>query len=101
MTARTCRKPPPLHARSKQKTRLSRASNGLVYSAALRIDTKIVIDALQAGAIAAGLSGKGPAVTIVTTRKDLDQVKSALHRHTGEIIQSNLNHEKAKVIELG
>ena len=42
--------------------------NGLIYSAASNQNTTIAIDALAAGAVAAGLCGKGPAVTAVTQK---------------------------------
>jgi shikimate kinase len=72
--------------------------NGVIYSSALGYDTSVAIDALSAGALAAGLCGKGPAVTAVVSDDKIDQVKTALQCHKGEIIQSQLNHEKAKVV---
>jgi shikimate kinase len=50
------------------------------------------------GALAAGLCGKGPAVTIVAPDDKVDAVKATLQRHNGEIIQTRINHEKAKVV---
>lgn len=73
--------------------------NGLVYCAALGYDTSIALDALAAGAKAAGLCGKGPAVTAVVTEDKKDAVKQALERHKGEVLQVHLNHEKTKVIK--
>ena len=75
--------------------------NGLVYSAALGYDTSIALDALAAGAKAAGLCGKGPAVTAVVTKDKIDAVKQALKRHKGEVLQVHLNHEKTKVVKQG
>lgn len=72
--------------------------NGLIYSAAQGYDTSIAIDALAAGAVSAGLCGKGPAVTAVTPTHKVDQVKAALKKHHGEIIMAKLNNEKAKVL---
>ena len=72
--------------------------NGLVYAAALGCDASIALDALAAGAIAAGLCGKGPAVTAVVANGEVDAVKQALQRHKGEVLQTRLNHEKTKVI---
>jgi len=72
--------------------------NGLVYSSASNLNTAIAIDALSAGALAAGLCGKGPAVTTVVPRQKIDSVRSALQRYEGEILQTELNNEKAKVI---
>jgi shikimate kinase len=72
--------------------------NGVTYSSALGYDASIALDALAAGALAAGLCGKGPAVTAVVSSDKIDQVKAALQRHEGEVLQARLNHEKAKVI---
>jgi shikimate kinase len=72
--------------------------NGLIYSSALGYDTSVALDALGAGAIAAGLCGKGPAVSAVVTNEKFDSVKAALQCHEGEVLQARLNHEKAKVI---
>ena len=72
--------------------------NGIIYSSALGYDTSVALDALEAGALAAGLCGKGPAVTAVVSSDKIDAVKTALQRHKGEILQAHLNHEKAKVL---
>jgi shikimate kinase len=72
--------------------------NGLIYSSALEYDTSVALDALTAGALAAGLCGKGPAVTAVVPSDKIDSVKMALLRHEGAILHTRLNHEKAKVI---
>ena len=72
--------------------------NGLIYSAALCFNAKIAVDALAAGAKAAGLCGKGPATTAVVPKDKVDAVKAAWQSYEGEIIQANLNHEKAKVL---
>ena len=71
--------------------------NGLVYSAALSYDASVALDALAAGAVAAGLCGKGPAVTAVVADDKVDTVKQALQRHEGAVLQTRVNHEKAKV----
>ena len=72
--------------------------NGVIYSSALGYDTSVALDALDAGALAAGLCGKGPAVTAVVSSDKLDAVRTALQRHEGEVLHSRLNHEKAKVL---
>ncbi len=73
--------------------------NGLIYSSASGYNPTLAIDALAAGAVAAGLCGKGPAVTAVTTEDRVDAVKEALQKYSGEILQAHLNHEKARVIQ--
>lgn len=75
--------------------------NGLIYSSALGYNPAITIDALTAGAIAAGLCGKGPAVTAVVTEEKVDQVKEALMSYEGEIIATRINNEKARVESYG
>jgi len=72
--------------------------NGLIYSSAQGFDPEIAIDALAAGAVAAGLCGKGPAVTAVTQKDKVDSVKAALQKHGGEVLTAKLNNEKAKVL---
>ena len=72
--------------------------NGVIYSSALGYDSSVALDALAAGALAAGLCGKGPAVTAVVSSDKIDQVKRALQCHKGEVLQAYLNQEKAKVI---
>ena len=65
--------------------------NGLVYSATSGQNLTIAIDALQAGAVAAGLCGKGPAVTAVVHSDTADKVKAALQNYDGEVIEAQLN----------
>jgi shikimate kinase len=72
--------------------------NGLIYSSASGYDTSIALDALAAGAVAAGLCGKGPAITAVVPNGKVDAVRAALERFEGEILTAHLNREKAKVL---
>lgn len=72
--------------------------NGLIYSSAMGYGAAVALDALAAGALAAGLCGKGPAVTAVVPADKVDSVRAALQRHEGEILYARLNHEKARVI---
>jgi shikimate kinase len=72
--------------------------NGLIYASASNLNTTIAIDALAAGAVAAGLCGKGPAVTAVVPNDKIDLVKAALQKYEGEILHAKMNWEKAKVL---
>ena len=72
--------------------------NGLIYSSTLGYDPSIAIDALMAGALAAGLCGKGPAVAVVVSNERVDSVKDALATYEGDVLQARINHEKAKVL---
>jgi shikimate kinase len=72
--------------------------NGLIYSSALGYNPSIAMDALMAGALAAGLSGTGPAVTAIVPHEKKDLVKDAWQKYDGEILEAQINHEKAKVV---
>jgi shikimate kinase len=72
--------------------------NGLVYSSASNQNASIAIDALAAGAVAAGLCGKGPAVTAVTPTDKIETVKATLKKYDGEVLLAHFNSEKAKVL---
>jgi shikimate kinase len=72
--------------------------NGLVYSVASNQNAAIAVDALAAGAVAAGLCGKGPAITAVTPKDSVDKVKAALQKYEGDVLLAHLNSEKAKVL---
>ncbi len=72
--------------------------NGAAYSSALGYDSSVAAEALTAGAVAAGLCGKGPAVTAVVPDDRIDAVKAAMQRHEGDVLQARFNLEKAKVI---
>jgi shikimate kinase len=52
----------------------------------------------MAGALAAGLSGTGPAVTAIVPEEKINLVKDAWQRYEGEILETQVNHEKAKVV---
>jgi len=72
--------------------------NGLIYSMALGHDINVAIDALAAGAIAAGISGKGPAVAAVVRQDSIGEIKEAWNAYEGEVIQTRVNREKAHVV---
>lgn len=72
--------------------------NGLIYSSALGYDPSVAVDALMAGALAAGLSGTGPAVTAIVSEEKIDLVKEVLEAYEGEVLEARVNHEKARVV---
>jgi shikimate kinase len=72
--------------------------NGLIYSSALGYDSSLVVDALKAGALAAGLSGTGPAVSAIVTEANKESVKDVWRNLEGEILEAKINQQKAKVI---
>ncbi len=73
--------------------------NGILYSSILGFDPEIAVSALENGAIAAGLSGKGPAVAAVVSDRELAQVERAWSKLEGEIIRSKVNRRKAHILE--
>lgn len=74
------------------------ALNGLIYSSALGFDPSVALDALMNGAIAAGLSGTGPAVAAVVAKDNVDSVKGSWQKYEGRILKAKINHQKASVV---
>ncbi|MCW8802274.1 MAG: shikimate kinase, partial [Candidatus Bathyarchaeota archaeon] len=72
--------------------------NGLIYSSALGYDSTPAVDALTAGALASGLSGTGPAVTAIVTKDKIESVKEAWQNYEGDILEAQINLEKARVV---
>ena len=72
--------------------------NGLIFSSALGYDSSPAVDALTAGAYAAGLSGTGPAVTAIVPEHKVDLVKEVWQKREGEVLEARINQEKAKVV---
>jgi shikimate kinase len=69
--------------------------NGLAYSTVLGCDSNIAVDALDAGALAAGLSGKGPSVAAVVPRENINNVRETWKKYGGNIIETRINTKKA------
>jgi shikimate kinase len=67
--------------------------NGLIYSHVLRLPADVIVESLGAGALAAGISGKGPAYAFVVEERFKDPVLDVLKRHEGDVIVSKTrNH---------
>jgi shikimate kinase len=67
--------------------------NGLIYSHVLRLPADVIVESLEAGALAAGISGKGPAYAFVVEERFKDPVLDVLKRHEGDVIVSKTrNH---------
>lgn len=75
--------------------------NGALYSAALGYDGQLAIDALEAGALASGLSGKGPATVAVVFRDRAREVMDAWRPYGGELIEARINKEYARATRRG
>lgn len=70
--------------------------NGLTYCKALSIDPLPAFLALNAGALSAGLSGKGPAFIALCRKQDKNEIKRSWEKLEGKIIIANTNNKKAK-----
>ncbi|MBQ2666855.1 shikimate kinase [Methanobrevibacter sp.] len=62
--------------------------NGLIYSSALGFNTSIAIDALQAGALAAGLSGTGSSFVAIVDVDSIDDVRESWMKYEGRVIET-------------
>ena len=71
--------------------------NGLAFSAVLGEDPRPALSAIEAGALGAGLSGKGPAVVAAVEEKDSKRVRQAFEKFDGRIIETEPNYSRARV----
>ncbi|MBD3388125.1 MAG: shikimate kinase [Candidatus Altiarchaeales archaeon] len=71
--------------------------NGLIHSTVFGYGCEPAVKALEAGAIACGLSGTGPSV-VALSRDNGKAVKDAWESLEGEIFETSINNEKARVI---
>jgi shikimate kinase len=71
--------------------------NGMIHSVVFGRSMEPAVKALEAGAVAAGLSGTGPAV-VALTRGDGESVRAAWSRLKGGVIETKTNNERARVI---
>lgn len=69
--------------------------NGIIYSEVLGYSAEIIIKALEAGAVASGLSGTGPAVAAVASEDNVEKIKRAWKKYPGSLIETRVNLEKA------
>jgi len=74
--------------------------NGLATSAILNSDPKIIINLLEKGALAASISGNGPAIAAVAKKENEQNLKKVFSTLDGNIIVSKVNNKKAEVYEL-
>ena len=71
--------------------------NGIAFSAVLGEDPRPALYALQAGALGAGLSGKGPAVVAAVEENNSKSVRQAFEKFHGRIIETEPNLSRARV----
>ena len=66
--------------------------NGLIYSATLGFDSAIAVDALEAGAIASGLSGTGSSFVAVVSPDSIDDVRESWSKYEGKVIETAVDN---------
>lgn len=71
--------------------------NGLLYSSAFGCDISPARAALENGALAAGISGKGPATAAIVSKARLANVLDSWSSCSGRVIRTSLNYETASV----
>lgn len=72
--------------------------NGLLYCCALGYDPTPIISALESGARAAGLSGKGPALIALTSEEKIECIRNSWRSLQGRIITSRVINTGASVL---
>lgn len=72
--------------------------NGILYSSVLGYDFKPVFDALEGGAVAAGISGKGPAIVAVAKEEDCENIIGSWKTRNNDILRVGINREKSYII---
>jgi shikimate kinase len=72
--------------------------NGFIHSIAFKLGTEPAMAALEAGAIAAGLSGTGPAV-VALARDDGGAIIDAWSKFDGTLIQTKTNNLPARIVK--
>ena len=75
--------------------------NGLLYCASLGFNPEIALDALEAGATAAGLSGTGPSFVAFATDEDVERIMEAWSSQPGQIIRTEVDNIGTRVIDSG
>jgi len=71
--------------------------NGLAYSHVLKQDPNIALEAISEGALAAGLTGKGPAVAAIAYPEDVRRIKRIWSKRKGKIIVTSPSREGARI----
>ena len=71
--------------------------NGLALSSVLGEDPRPALSAMEAGALGAGISGKGPAVAVAVEKQNSQRVRRVLEAFEGRVIEAAPNFEKALI----
>jgi len=74
--------------------------NGIAVASALDLDLEPILAALRSGALAAGVSGTGPAIAAVAKPEEVERVRSVLEPY-GRVIVCRPNNRRASWEVLG
>ncbi len=77
---------------------LAMTLNGLLYCSALGFNPEPIISAIESGARAASLSGKGPAIIALADEDDVKEIRRDWRKLRGKIIISKVNNTGAGVL---
>lgn len=75
--------------------------NGILYCAALGFNADIALDALEAGALAAGLSGTGPSFVALSPEENVDAITDAWKSYPGQVICTFVDNQGTRVTSSG
>lgn len=70
--------------------------NGLAAAAVLGSDPALVPELIERGALAASVSGNGPAVAAVARKNDMPAVAEFLRARDGRVIEASISNKKAE-----
>ena len=74
--------------------------NGFATSTILNSEFKTITDLLSNGAIAASISGNGPAIATITKQGNLSRIRKVFSKREGKVIVVKINNKKAEVHEV-
>ena len=74
--------------------------NGLATSAILNSESKIIPNLIEKGALAASISGNGPAIAAITKKENESNIRKIFSSMEGNTISSKVNNKKAEVYEM-
>ena len=61
-------------------------------------DSKIAIDALEAGAIASGLSGTGSSFVAIASQDSIDDIKYSWNKYEGKVIETKVDNKGCRIL---
>lgn len=74
--------------------------NGLATSTILHSDPRILTTVVEAGALAASVSGNGPSIAAIAKKENVSSVRRAFSSLNGTTMVSPINNQKAQVYEV-